>query len=114
MVDNGAALLVCDSLKGLLRVNLASGEVRVLSNRVTDSGDGSSGLPSGERDARSEINYANDLDVADTDSDGIGAVCVSPSRHTRTHVYAHTRTHSHAHSTHMHKDADQGVHSYSH
>ena len=64
MVEGGEALLVCDSLKGLLRVELGSGRVTVLSNRVTDrSRSGPSALP-GPADA---INYANDLDTA---SDG--------------------------------------------
>jgi hypothetical protein len=81
VVDGGAALIVCDSLKGLLRVNLASGEVRVLSNRVSsDNGGGQGdGVDGDTRDARSEINYANDLDIADEGSDGIGAVYFSSS-----------------------------------
>ena len=64
VVEGGEALLVCDSLKGLLRVEPGSGRVTVLSNRVTDrSRSGPSALP-GPADA---INYANDLDTA---SDG--------------------------------------------
>lgn len=53
VVEGGAALIVCDSLKGLLRVELKSGLVTVLANRIT-----ATGMP---------FHYANDLDVA---SDG--------------------------------------------
>lgn len=49
MIEDGAALLVCDSLKGLLRVDLATGGIEVLSNRVTG------GEP---------LHYVNDVDVA--------------------------------------------------
>lgn len=50
VVEAGSALLVCDSLKGLLRLDLATGGLRVLANRATDTGE--------------PVNYANDLDVA--------------------------------------------------
>ncbi|CAE8620085.1 unnamed protein product [Polarella glacialis] len=50
IVEEGAALLVCDSLKGLVRVDLATGTISILANRVT-----ATGLP---------FHYANDLDVA--------------------------------------------------
>jgi len=47
VVDGGAALLVCDSVKGLLHLELDTGKLDVLSNSV-------GGRP---------LNYANDLDV---------------------------------------------------
>mmetsp|Transcript_78736 Transcript_78736/g.228572 ORF Transcript_78736/g.228572 Transcript_78736/m.228572 type:complete len:396 (-) Transcript_78736:76-1263(-) len=50
VVEGGEALLVCDSLKGLLRVGITDGRIEVLANRVTATGD--------------PLNYANDLDVA--------------------------------------------------
>lgn len=50
VVNNGKALLVCDSLKGLIKVNLLSGEITILANHI-------SGLDS-------PIQYCNDLDVA--------------------------------------------------
>jgi len=49
-VEDGVALVVCDSLKGLIRVDMASGAVRILANRVTATG--------------KPFHYANDLDVA--------------------------------------------------
>ena len=69
LVDGGAAVVVCDSLKGLLRVDLAEGTVTVMANSVSvspadDDGAGPGGA--GGRGPR-PINYANDLDVA---SDG--------------------------------------------
>lgn len=72
VVDGGASLIACDSLKGLIRINLNTGEVRVLSNRVTDANS-----KDGARDARAEINYANDLDIV-ADDNGVQAVCVQP------------------------------------
>lgn len=57
--QNGTVLFVCDSLKGLIRVDLVTETIAVLSNRVSAPTDSL-------RDA--EINYANDLDV---DLDGI-------------------------------------------
>ena len=50
---SGDTLLVCDSLKGLLRVNLTSGTIEVLANAV-DTPEGTS----------EPLQYANDLDVA--------------------------------------------------
>mmetsp|Transcript_54424 Transcript_54424/g.158136 ORF Transcript_54424/g.158136 Transcript_54424/m.158136 type:complete len:397 (-) Transcript_54424:294-1484(-) len=50
-VEDGKALLVCDSLKGLLRVDLELGTIQVLANRITATGQ--------------PLNYVNDLDVAD-------------------------------------------------
>lgn len=77
VVDGGASLIACDSIKGLIRINLSSGEVCVLSNRVSD--DSVSGNKDGARDARAEINYANDLDiVTNADDNGVQAVCVQP------------------------------------
>jgi len=52
VVDNGRALLVCDSLKGLLHVDLTTYQVSVLSNAV----------------GTSLLNYVNDVDIA---SDGM-------------------------------------------
>jgi sugar lactone lactonase YvrE len=52
VVDQGAAVLVCDSVKGLIKVELegkSRGAITVLANRVSGG---------------TEINYANDLDVA--------------------------------------------------
>ena len=51
-------LYVCDSLKGLLRVQLTSGSIEVVSNAISASRDASEGSPP------IPINYANDLDVA--------------------------------------------------
>ena len=50
-------IYVCDSLKGLLRVQLTSGSIEVVSNAINDAfaSEGSPPIP---------INYANDLDVA--------------------------------------------------
>ena len=59
--QHGTVVLVCDSLKGLLRVELASGLITVLANAVDWSG-GASGPSQG---AAGGINYANDLDVAE-------------------------------------------------
>ena len=50
---SGDTLLVCDSLKGLLRVDLTSGTIEVLANAV-DTPEGTS----------EPLLYANDLDVA--------------------------------------------------
>ena len=61
VVEQGKVVLVCDSLKGLLRVELASGAITVLSNSVDWVG-GASGPSQG---AAHGINYANDLDVAE-------------------------------------------------
>ncbi len=55
VVEDGAALLVCDSLKGLVRVELATGAVTILSNWVGRAGGAGGGAP---------VHYANDLDVA--------------------------------------------------
>eukprot|EP00965_Chrysotila_dentata_P237962 6202217-Pleurochrysis_carterae.AAC.4 len=68
IVNGGKALLVCDSLKGLLEVTLKTGSIQVLVNTRPD------GTP---------LHYANDLDVA---SDGTvyftassdGTVALSP------------------------------------
>jgi len=49
-VEAGRALVVCDSLRGLLRIDLKEGNVKVLANRITSSGE--------------PLTYANDLDVA--------------------------------------------------
>ena len=53
VVSDGLGLLVCDSLKGLIKVDLSSGEITVLANHVAHD--------------KSPIHYTNDLDVA---SDG--------------------------------------------
>mmetsp|Transcript_54751 Transcript_54751/g.159098 ORF Transcript_54751/g.159098 Transcript_54751/m.159098 type:complete len:382 (-) Transcript_54751:158-1303(-) len=50
-IDDGRALLVCDSLKGLLRVDIELGTIQILANRVTATGQ--------------PINFANSLDIAD-------------------------------------------------
>jgi len=50
VIENGTALLVCDSLKGLVRVDLPTGTMSILSNRISASG--------------KPFHYANDLDVA--------------------------------------------------
>ena len=56
VVENGTALLVCDSLKGLIKVDLSSGDMTILANHVQ-----------GDDNKNSLISYANDLDVT---SDG--------------------------------------------
>jgi sugar lactone lactonase YvrE len=62
VVDDGQALLVCDSLKGLLRVELgATGTVTVLANSLTDGSSGAGPQLGGNSHM---VNYANDLDVA--------------------------------------------------
>jgi sugar lactone lactonase YvrE len=63
LVEDGAAIIVCDSLKGLLRVEFRTGAITVLANRVSG---GSGPQPFGGDDSH-VINYANDLDIA---SDG--------------------------------------------
>eukprot|EP00747_Dinoflagellata_sp_TGD_P170373 gnl/TRDRNA2_/TRDRNA2_201771_c0_seq1.p1 gnl/TRDRNA2_/TRDRNA2_201771_c0~~gnl/TRDRNA2_/TRDRNA2_201771_c0_seq1.p1 ORF type:complete len:493 (+),score=64.50 gnl/TRDRNA2_/TRDRNA2_201771_c0_seq1:99-1577(+) len=50
VVEGGAGLVVCDSLKGLLHVDLKTGSFRTLANQVTETG--------------KPFHYANDLDVA--------------------------------------------------
>lgn len=54
--DDGGSLLVCDSLKGLVHVDLASGRLTVLANSVEY------GKTRSEK-RHVPINYANDLDV---------------------------------------------------
>jgi len=58
---SGAAVIVCDSVKGLVRVQLDTGTITVLTNRVTVGLAGATAAT----DRRAHINYANDLDVAD-------------------------------------------------
>ena len=71
VVDGGSAVVVCDSLKGLLRVNLDEGTITVMANSVASSaGEGGpqvDGPPPGARHTPDPISYANDLDIA---SDG--------------------------------------------
>lgn len=67
IVDNGSAVVVCDSLKGLTRVELRTGTVTILSNRVSPNVPHAPALASASTDAdnrKAEINYVNDLDVA--------------------------------------------------
>ncbi|KAI8467567.1 MAG: strictosidine synthase [Monoraphidium minutum] len=52
--DANGDLIVCDSFKGLIKLERSTGRVEVLSNRVSDSS---------PVDAGSEIIYANDLDI---------------------------------------------------
>lgn len=62
VVDGGDALLVCDSLKGLLRVDLRpAGTIKVLANSLSASSTGVGPQLGGNSHV---INYANDLDVA--------------------------------------------------
>eukprot|EP01047_Picozoa_sp_COSAG01_P041853 COSAG01_NODE_3619_length_5862_cov_3.208745_1_plen_394_part_00 len=62
VVGNGTALLVCDSLKGLLRVDLAgTGAITILSNRAHVH----AGPQLGATSRGGAINYANDLDVVE-------------------------------------------------
>ena len=65
VVEDGAALLVCDSLKGLLRVDLraggGAGAITVLANSLSSGSAGAGPQLGGNSHI---INYANDLDVA--------------------------------------------------
>lgn len=62
VIENGKALLVCDSLKGLLRVELGpAGAITVLANSLSASSTGAGPQLGGHGHV---INYANDLDVA--------------------------------------------------
>ena len=62
VIENGNALLVCDSLKGLLRVDLApASAITVLANSLSASSTGAGPQLGGNAHV---INYANDLDVA--------------------------------------------------
>jgi hypothetical protein len=62
VIDDGKALLVCDSLKGLLRVELGpTGAITVLANSLSASSSGAGPQLGGNSHI---INYANDLDVA--------------------------------------------------
>ncbi|GMH38773.1 hypothetical protein BSKO_06657 [Bryopsis sp. KO-2023] len=55
MVDRNGDVIVCDSVKGLLKVEVSSGRIEILANRVSDNS---------PKDPRTTITYANDLDIA--------------------------------------------------
>ena len=74
VVENGTALVVCDSVKGLLWVHLKTGAITVLANRAHTT----SGPQLGATSRGGAINYANDLDVV-SGEDAISEVYFSSS-----------------------------------